>query len=275
MSNSVHPNSVNIWQRYEYVHRTNFVIRSGFARCGCYGTSFRQSYLNGHDYFRPESVTEHANGCLEILHCLESFYPKLLSKDEYHRAWFLLKDHDNGEIIVNDQPDNGTQDANKHEREWQAFEQSVQYFPDNVAFALKRDFSAFQQPLMPFPNELNRLAQLARVIDKNEALLSGLFYEAYGTPGDLCHHKSIEQLSESDQVFIRQTGSTKLVDVFTAHVLRDYHMYYSFPYVFDIVRAGVIAVRKQWFDWIDDFCANHQIPPEYIVHPLLVMDNNR
>lgn len=269
MSNSVHPNSVNIWQRYEYVHRTNFVIRSGFAYSGCYGKSFHPSQLSGLDYSKPESVTEHASGCVEILHCLKIFYPNLLSADAYNRAAFLLKDHDNGEIIISDQVDNGTQSADKIAREYQAFEESVRYFPASVAFELSRDFLAFQRPFMPFPGELNQLAQLARVIDKNEVLLSGLFYEAYGTPGDLCHHKSIEQLSESDQDFIRQTGSTKLVDVFTAHVLRDYHQYYGFPYVFDIIRAGVMAVRGEWFGWFVDFCRRHQIPPEHVVHPLL------
>lgn len=173
----VHPISLDIWRRYEAVHLGNFIIRSGFGLCGCY-----DSYQPEINPRRQESDTEHASGCVELLRSLAAYYPNLLSPKLYHRAEHLLKDHDIGENNYGDHPDDGSQNRQeKDQAELANFILSTARLPANLRQTAVEDFIRFQDPFCAqHPKKLAQMAQLAKVVDKLEAILSSATYEKSG-----------------------------------------------------------------------------------------------
>lgn len=271
LANDIHPTSFKIFDFYRHVHRGNFVIRSGFGACGCYGPSYQ--LRSPHNPHKPESDTEHAAGCTLLLQCLRWFYPDLLSLDDYACAENLLRLHDIGENDIGDQMDDGSQDtATKDRDELSSFASAITYLPPIVRERLIRDFVYFQNPLdTRIPKVSIHRIQLARTIDKLEAILSGVIYEAKGAAGTLDHKNShYGLLTERDRQSIQITnGDSSIIATWLTQVVLHYHTYYGFPYVLDIVKAAVFDIRGSWFPWFDDFCKQHQIPAEHIAHPEL------
>ena len=266
----IHPASLDIWRRYERVRLGNLVIRSGFGLCGCY------EYYDPYALPNPrhqESDTEHASGCVELIRSLETYYPNLLTPELYRRAEHLLKDHDLGENEYGDRPDDGSQNrSEKNQAELTGFALASARLPANLRATAISDFICFQDPTFAgFPEEIAHLVQLAKVVDKSEAVLSAIAYEKSGAPGDLFykeHH--YDTLTDQDRHFIRETdGDSSIAADWLAHVVRDYHSYYGFPYVLDIVRAAIIDVRGSWFPWFNNFCERNHIPKKHTTHPLL------
>ncbi len=268
-----HPNSRKIWDLYRETHDGNMVIRSGLGLCGCY-----ENYdpAKGVDTHFPESVTAHVNGCLTIAQSLRMFYPYLLTPDGFQRLELLLKYHDIGENVYHDQPDDGSQDTfEKDQIELSSFIETVMVLPDQIRNCLIKDFIHFQDARYNYSADSSRfkLIQLAKVIDKFEAILSGLCYERFGIIGDLAYKdQHYGQLTSQDRYFINEIGGdSTLVSSWFAHTLHDYHEFYGFPFVLDILRVGVHEVRGQWFSWFDDFCKRHHIPDADIKLPSLLM----
>ncbi len=266
---SVHPSSQKIWHFYERAHQGNYVIRTGLGLCGCYSA---YDEFQGIDLQLPESVTAHANSCVTLAHGLQAFYPHLLTPDEYARLTTLLKYHDLGENNYQDQPDDGSQNTReKNQAELLEFTLAVIDFPERIRYTAIKDFVNFQDAQYNYSCDIKRfkIVQLAKVIDKIEAILSGLCYEKNGFVGDLAYKdQHFSRLTEQDRYFIREIGGdSTLVSSWFAHTLHDYHEFYGFSYVMDILRAGVIETRGAWFPWFDDFCERHHIPPSHIHHP--------
>lgn len=266
----IHPYSLDIWRHYETVRRGHLVIRSGFGLCGCYNKYQPNSPPDPH---RQESDTEHASGCVEIVRSLAAYYPDLLTPNFYRRAEYLLKDHDLGENEYGDHPDDGSQNrAEKDRSELISFALATAHLPAQLRQTLVADFIRFQDPLFPgHPRALAELVQLAKVVDKIEAILSATFYEKTGAAGDLFHKEEhYSTLTEQDRHFIREAGNdSSIVAGWLAHTVYEYHMYYGFPYLLDVVKAAVTDVRGAWFPWFDDFCERNQIPDTHTTHPLL------
>jgi len=266
----IYPSSLDIWRRYECVRRGNLVTRSGFGLCGCYGAYDPYSPPNPR---HQESDTEHASGCVELVRSLQTYYPCLLTPELYRRTEHLLKDHDLGENDYGDQPDDGSQNrAEKNQAELVSFALASARLPANLREIAISDFVCFQDSTFTDrPAEIVHLVQLAKIIDKSEAVLSGIAYEKAGAPGDLFykeHH--YDTLTAQDRHFIAETdGDSSIVAGWLAHVVRDYHTYYGFPYVLDIIRAAVIDARGSWFPWFDEFCERNHVPKEHTTHPLL------
>lgn len=265
----VHPASPKIWYRYEQFHSGHLVIRSGFGLYGVYGKSY--SPLAPPDNRHPESDTEHAAGCVGLMHNLRLYYPELLPCYLYDRAEQLLVSHDLGEGAYGDRADDGSQDkAEKNRVELINFAVAAAHLPEPARTILIEDFIRFQDPLCPYyPLPIAQMIQLARTVDKFEAVLSGLTYEKAGIKGDLSykaeHHSRI---TPQDTDFAAQAhNDTSLVGVWSAHIIHDYHMYYGFPYLLDVLKAAVIDVRGDWFPWFDEFCQLNQIPASHVTHP--------
>lgn len=267
---NIHPNSLDIWRRYECIRLGNLVVRSGFGLCGCYENYHPDSPPNPR---HPESDTEHASGCVELVRSLQAYYPELLTPELYHRAEHLLKDHDLGENEYGDRPDDGSQNrSEKDQAELVGFALAVARLPAALRETAISDFICFQDPTFTgYSEEVAHLVQLAKVIDKFEAILSGAVYEKSGAPGDLFykeHHYSA--LTAQDRHFIQEChGDSSIVAGWLAHATHDYHAYYGFPYMLDVVKAAIIDIRGAWFPWFDEFCNHNHIPKGHTTHPLL------
>lgn len=281
-----HPTSRAIWRKYCYTHSNNFITRSGFGLCGCYDydPSTPRNYRN------PESVSEHTHGCVELAKNLCYFYPDLLSDNEFRRLENLLQNHDLGENPRGDQPDDGSADKSAKDcAELVEFVSATLDLPNHIRNTLVSDFIKFQDPL--YTNlEVQRITdteyasgftkfaditsavsdakviQLAKVIDKAEAILSAVFYELHDAKGDLSYKEAtFGGLTELDRSHIRDTcGDSSIAIAWMVHMVKDWHTCYGFPYVFDIVKAAIIELRGEWFPWFDHFCADHHIPQDHI-----------
>lgn len=237
------PSSVDIWQKYQHAHYGNFVVRNGFGLCGCYGNDY--TYGDPPNYLRQESDTEHACGCVELINNLSYHYPALLSSYLYERAEILLKNHDLGENSCGDIPDDGNQDpSSKNRNELENFVAVALHLPVTIRQNLVADFIRFQDPLFPdYPPAISRMIQLAKAVDKIEAVLSAILREKLSHRGDLTFKNTIGGISVRDQAYIDAIGSSTVVDVWLAHAVHQYHMCYGFPYLLDIVKAAVLEVR--------------------------------
>lgn len=268
--NNTHPDSLKIWRRYECVRLGNLVVRSGFGLCGCYEDYHPDSPFNPH---HQESDTEHASGCVELVRSFQAYYPELLTPELYRRAEYLLKDHDLGENEYGDRPDDGSQNrSEKNQAELIGFALAVARLPAKLRETAISDFICFQDPtFVGHPEKIAHFVQLAKVIDKFEAILSGAAYEKSGVPGNLLYKEQhYSKLTAQDRHFIQETdGDSSLVAGWLAHATHDYHTYYGFPYMLDIVKAAVIDIRGTWFPWFDDFCTRNHIPKNHTTHPLL------
>lgn len=263
-----HPNSRKIWNLYRIVHESNFTPRRGYGACGCNG-EFDFDALK--DYQRVESISEHGNNCVTLIEGIQMYYPDLLTEAEYSRARKLLAWHDLGENLYGDHLDDGSQNlAEKDRIELTYFASSIADLPADEREKRLQDFIYFQSPHdSHIPPKSVPYIQLARVVDKLDATLSGLFYEAKGAGGSLDYKGAYHgPLTERDIQSIRETqGRSAIVDTWLVPVLLGCHDLYGFPYALDIVKAAVIQVRREWFPWFDSFCERHQIPTEHVTHP--------
>lgn len=256
--------SALIWQHYQLAHRGNLVIRSGFGLLGCYGDLYQQAIAEHNLPRRPESDTEHASGCVELVKSFASHYPDLLPPNSYRRAENLMKYHDIGENQYGDRPDDGTQ--NKREKDYSellGFASTAALLDPNERKVLIEDFIRFQHPLSKnFTDEERQLAQFARLIDKGETILSGLIYEKNGHGGTFRKKAHWHTISEQDKFYLQHTGGDdSLVSVWSAHFIHKYHNYQYFEQIFEVLKAAVIDVRGEWFPWYENFCAEFDIQP--------------
>lgn len=253
--------SALIWQHYQLAHQGNLVIRSGFGLLGCYGDLYQQAIAEHNLPRRPESDTEHASGCVELVKSFASHYPDLLPPNSYRRAENLLKYHDIGENQYGDRPDDGTQDKPKKNREELLSFVGAVYPNPQDREQLIEDFIRFQHPLSKnFTNEERQLAQFSCLIDKVEAILSGIIYEKNGCSGDFQHKASWHTVSKQDKFFLERTApDDSLVAAWSAHFIYDYHEYEFFDIVLEVLKAAVIDVRGEWFPWYENLCAEFDI----------------
>lgn len=263
----VDPHSCQIWRLYEQARRGNLVIRSGLGLCGCYNSYSPNAELNPR---HPESVTEHASGCITIAHGVVNSYPHLLSPEYLHRLTFLLRYHDIGENSYQDRPDDGSQNALEKEAvELVEFTSMMLNLPGEFSQVAIKDFVQFQNARTAYDDDpvCFQIGQLARLIDKFEAVLSGVFYETQGVRGDLLYKSNHYcPLTEQDKYYMSKSSST-LVDSWAAHLVHRYYTFVGFPYLLDVLRAAVIDARGEWFPWFDKFCVEHNIPRAAIEYP--------
>ncbi|MBR2709770.1 hypothetical protein IKE72_01685 [Candidatus Saccharibacteria bacterium] len=242
-----------IWQTYKNVRAGDLIIRSGFGLTGVYeydqkaGLSFRHH----------ESDTEHAAGCIEIARNLSRAFPDLFSGSEWLRIFDLLKYHDLGEVAYGDRPDDGTQNAaEKDAIELIAFRSAITYLPSDDAGTLLWDFWTFQRVDSFSQNNSShfRLACFARLCDKLDAVLRAIIYELNGVSGDLKYKEEhFSALSERDQYYIQQTGTTKIAPNWTLHFIDICHRYPYFALFFRILENAVRDVNNgEFYGWLPE-----------------------
>lgn len=264
------PQSTKMWQLYKQARHGNLVVRSGLGLCGCYDDYDPNAAPNPR---HVESVTEHASGCITLAQGLVNNYQEILPAQLHSRLTFLLRYHDIGENSYADRPDDGSQNVSEKEAvELAEFAMLTLNFTSTFRETAIKDFAQFLDAKTAYDSndqECFRVGQLARLIDKFEAVLSGVFYEKNGIQGDLKNKQlNYGPLTDQDQYYVDATGgASALVDVWSAHLVCGYYQFQDFPYLLDVLRAAVIDTRGLWFPWFDEFCAKHHIPESSIQKP--------
>ena len=230
-----------IWRNYAIFKRQTLVMRAGFARMGIYpGTPDGRTEPQ-----RSESVAEHVLGTLILLDEIAMFCPELISEVELLRCERLLLKHEVGESEIGDIPDDGRRDeTQKNKAELGAMTRYSQSLLPKYRMRLLGDFLDFQ-------NKSTELAQILYCIDKGETVLQCVLYEQEGF--DACTDEMLlKSLSEQDWEYMRKTGSTRIVDNWSAHYLDLIRGFKCAPVFVGILRAAVEETRGEWFAWLDE-----------------------
>ncbi len=151
--------------------------------------------------------------------------------------------HEIGEKKLGDLPDDGRRDEEaKNRTELEAIRDFCRTLPPDLGNRLLNDFMELQ-------TRNSRRGQIAFCIDKSEAVLQSLLYEADGRGGNLTNKAITSKISEQDAYYMRMTKSSALVDNWAAHFLDKAKGMECLPVFEEILRAAVENVRGKWFDW--------------------------
>lgn len=235
--------SCHIWQTYANTRKQDYILRVGFTNYGCHSDD-----SHAEDYSRAESVTEHTLGTMTLIELMEIFYPDEGSPEIYARCKRLMRFHDLGETAAGDTPDNGTRDkAATNLAECACLTKNILHLPDKARTDILRDFEIFNESPQKLAGEELKVHELCKLADKTDAILRGLVYEQHLHCG---HYANVPEGtgSKRESEYAKIMNSDKLVDIFLAGFIKDYHQYSYFPIFLDIIRAAIIDVRSKWYD---------------------------
>ena len=235
--------SCHIWQTYANTRKQDYILRVGFTNYGCHSDD-----SHAEDYSRAESVTEHTLGTMTLIELMEIFYPDEGSPEIYARCKRLMRFHDLGETAAGDTPDNGTRDkAATNLAECACLTKNILHLPDKARTDILRDFEIFNESPQKLAGEELKVHELCKLADKTDAILRGLVYEQHHHCG---HYANVPEGtgSKRESEYAKIMNSDKLVDIFLAGFIKDYHQYSYFPIFLDIIRAAIIDVRSKWYD---------------------------
>lgn len=232
--------SLLVWKNYALLKSQSKIIRSGFGLLGVYPYAVN----NPVEPQRSESVLEHVAGTLILVNLISAYYPEAIPRTELLAYILLLLHHETGEGKIGDLPDDGRRDeAEKNRIELEALKAYSQTLPPDLGQDLVIDFMEFQ-------SKISQRGQVTYCIDKIEAVFQGLLYEMEGRGGDMQNKAKAWKVSEQDQKYMVQTGTTRLVDNWAAHFLDKIKDLPCAPLFIEILRSAVEDVRGEWFDWL-------------------------
>jgi len=268
----------------------DLVIRSGVTLCGAYPEAYGISPMaevaillpdnsfryTGHGTKHPETNSMHAFGCINLLYLLTDEFPRLFLREGhsveiglYDRDLLRARDrlarlfayHDSSESFSGDVPDDGSCPAkDKKALDLKYFLENVKCLEPEVREQLICDFVNFQYPtatgLYKFQSDYDRkLIQIAKLIDKLDAVLVTLKDELEGHPGFLSEKKkNYGSITKQDQSYIDLCGTSAIADCWAAHFAVDYHEFYGFDVMMNILYVAVMETRGEWYCWWDKLC---------------------
>lgn len=261
-SNQYKDASYHIWQTYANTRKQDYVLRVGFINYGCHNDD-----SHAEEYSRAESVAEHTLGTMTLIDLMEMFYPDEVSPKIYARCKRLMRFHDLGETTAGDTPDNGTRNkAAVNLAECACLTENISHLPDEVRSDILQDFEIFNESPQNLAGEELKVHEICKLVDKTDAILRGLVYEQHHHCG---HYANVPEGtgSKRESEYAKITNSDKLVDIFFAGFIKDYHYYSFFPIFLDIIRAAIIDVRRKWYDNWDEIVTKLGISDkEYDLH---------
>lgn len=230
-----------IWQGYRVMWQQTRVIRSGPGLYGVYDYDPNQIITA----VRPQSDAEHVYGLSNLVMLIAIHFPEYIPSDQAFEYIMAVKTHELGENVIGDVPDDGKCDAAwKNAQELKVVTEFENSFLAGKNTGCAVFFKEFQQRSTPRGRKLY-------ACDKLEAILTGLMYEAAGCGGDIRNKSSRIELSDQDKRNMQRTGSTALVDIWSAHFLDATQGMLEAELPRLILRAAVEDVRKAWFPWAE------------------------
>lgn len=264
-----------IWKTYKESRKCDYINRVGFYR---YGIAYEadivlqnmkssggltDSQLKLLEYEltkidprsknKPESVSEHSLGTIELVMGISRFFPNKIPQSELYRYIRLLKYHDVAEKDVGDIADDGTRDEDdKNRREYESTKAFVIDWPENEKEHFLRDYKAFQEP---YNDKLSlderKFVQICYLCDKTDAILKAIVYEIYGQFGGLNPLTS----SPVDRKEVERIGTDNAVDCWTYRYFEKEWARPSYcrEIFIGIIKAAILDVRGEWFSWANKF----------------------
>lgn len=274
-----------VWRGLITQRLQDMTVRSGLVYCGVYPDTkmpeqppasydpVGQIVYTGIGRDIPETVTCHVRSCIALTRLLSCEFPALFEPDLIATRDSMIgvfEYHDGDEPFSGDTPDDGSQDKQtKNQRELQTFLRNIACLSDEDYKAqLIKTFVHFQYCTPPhalysgWTARDRDIAQLTRLIDKVDAVLSTLLVERAGHAGRLsykAHHYG--NVTDDDAHYIELCGTDCIADTWAAHFLYSFHEYYGFQEILSVLHAAVLEVRGAWYPWWDDVCKTFGIHP--------------
>lgn len=277
-----------IWNGYLRLRLQDLTVRSGMILYGAYpqmkgivSPTAKVATLLTKDKFdytgagtkHPETVSMHTLGCIGLLCALIDEFPKLfvceprpINFSRSHREVLQIKDrlitlflvHDGGEPFEVDFPDDGSWEKEmKNAIELEYFKINIRNIScREVKIQLIKDFVGFQNPTVAnlfdgWRDYDQKIVQLAKLIDKVDAIFATLKNEKEGHPGFISKK---EEITTQDQYFIDLCGTSAIADCWAAHFVANYHEFYGFDIIMNLLYVAVVDTRGKWYTWWDKFC---------------------
>ena len=251
-----------IWRMYCNYRQNDKVVRSGFGLCGIYPFDPEKPTLTN----CVENDTIHSTTCEELASLMFRYFPSMVvDPKEQKRLIQLLRYHDLGENV--DRPDDGStsKDA-KFKYELNVFRKKISSLLVEEQRNLIYDFVMFEHADWDCWNMHDKyLMQIAKLCDKADALLGAFWYERCGRAGDLEYkRKHFGGITEQDEYFCKETGSTLIADAWTANFIKSYKTYDKFPLFLSVITTACRETRGKNFPWIESFLKKHGFNNNFI-----------
>lgn len=202
-----------IWDAYNMKCETSFIFRNGTLVCKV-TEPLELEYI----YKKPEFVAEHEGRSAFLFALIAMYYGESLSLssrpgsvDYEELFWYLtfLLCHDVGEINGGDTLDDGSNDHSEAQvGEDRVMKKLFSYFPGGV----RRRMTQIRKGFEGYVGE--RGTQLAKAVDKAEAIAFMLYLKGKGVSGDI---KLKNPPSKRDIRFAEILGTSQAIDVWCLH----------------------------------------------------------
>lgn len=230
-----------IWQGYRMMWQQTRVIRSGLGLYGVYDYDPDRAVTA----VRPQSDAEHVYSLGNLMTLMAIHFPEYVPPDQAFMYLMAVRIHELGENVIGDVPDDGRCDAVwKNAQELKVITEFENSFLAGKNTGCAVFFREFQQRSTPRGRKLY-------ACDKLDAILTGLIYEAENCGGDIRNKSGRMDLSDQDKRNMQRTGSTTLVDIWSAHFLDATEGMPEAELPCLVLRAAVKDVRGAWFPWAE------------------------
>lgn len=209
---------------------------------------------------RPQSDAEHCFGIVVLIHFMSRFYPEVIGPSKFSDYIAVAILHEIGENLIGDIPDDGTR--NNAEKDAEELEYQKNFLMSTLGGCeVSSDYALFEQ----FINKETLFGLTTYFLDKFDAIISNLIFEAWGRPGTLSYKKKRTGISSKDAESMAITETDRTTDVWLCGLLLDIRKKYSANRneaekdfinrtaccFIEIVQAGAIIVRGEPMLWID------------------------
>lgn len=237
---------IRIWEGYKEFKQLRNITRSGFGLCGIYPLEENEEKLeNGQSL--PESDLEHIAGMMNLVFLISMHYPSIIPKEELSDYLIGAMIHEIGELETGDIPDDGIRDEKKK----LAIEQGIVcgYLRNSIPSTQVCNFYDIFEDMNEYRTVRGRTLHF---LDKLEAVLQALIYEAEGNPGHTTHRKEKYGIySRKDAQQMENTETDVITDNWAWSLFDSMRQKnYEFAEVIrEIVNQAVKDVRGKYFDW--------------------------
>ncbi len=232
----------NLWRNYEKFTDLTYVMRGGFIVSKMYRKPTEEEL-----HFRPESVAEHSARVANLLSEIMLYCPEAFSSYDKLAVMKVILDHDIGEIITGDIPDDGSP---AHDAKAQTELDAIREFYAGIPESAESLLLTYHQQ---FEDANTFLGQMLRMVDKVDAIGRLILYEKMGIYGNIYDK---EPPSAMDVKFAEEIGTGNCTDVWARHLqwlmYEKIHFYSSIAELGErFLREGLHSIGRSWFNfWI-------------------------
>lgn len=237
-----------IWIGYKNFKDLAYVVRSGFGYYGIYPINPDEMKPKKGRKPLPESDLEHVAGMIHLARLISWYYPEIIPKEKLDDYLFGATIHEMGELLTGDTMDDG--ERNEQHKD---FLETLEIRTYLRQCAPTEEYSRGLKIYEEMRDKKTDFGKTLYFIDKLEACLQAIYYEAMGAPGRISKKEYFYgSISNRDKREREYTGSDKIADTWSHLFVRKAEkLEFKFVNEFlDILETAIQDVRGVSFSWI-------------------------